>query len=305
METAEKVEYTFDVHHVTKCNFCGSFKLSGSTYASLENGQDKKEIRQYLSYLINLQRYFDNSKPTLTSEMVRLSRKSRNWPNPHQLGENLIYYLANFNNPGKYVSPTTVVVSRLLGAKTPAAMEPLTESLVNEGLLVRKDGSHAEVALTLEGWRHIDELKKGKNIDSSLVFMAMGYGDEEIDNFIDVNFGTAVLNSKLGLKLERLDSNPEAGVLDNRMQLMIKKCRLLIADVTTNNRGVYWEAGYAYGLGKPVIYTCRKEEFESEEKRPHFDIDHHQAVIWDPNHPEKAQDELKIIIQNTLFEKPH
>ena len=45
------------------------------------------------------------------------------------------------------------------------------------------------------------------------------------------------------------------------------------------NQGAYWEAGYAEGLRKPVIYTCKKSVFETE--GTHFDTNHRVHVLWD------------------------
>jgi len=38
----------------------------------------------------------------------------------------------------------------------------------------------------------------------------------------------------------------------------IKTSHFIVADFTGNNAGVYYEAGYAKGLGLPVIKTCKK-----------------------------------------------
>ena len=43
--------------------------------------------------------------------------------------------------------------------------------------------------------------------------------------------------------------------------------------------GVYFEAGYARGLGKEVIVTCKDNE-EANERR-HFDIDQLNTLFWD------------------------
>jgi nucleoside 2-deoxyribosyltransferase len=61
-----------------------------------------------------------------------------------------------------------------------------------------------------------------------------------------------------GFKLTRLDDDPKAGIIDDRLRVEIRTSRFLIADLTHENRGAYWEAGFAEGDGKPVIYTCRK-----------------------------------------------
>ncbi len=72
----------------------------------------------------------------------------------------------------------------------------------------------------------------------------------------------------------------------------------LLADLTHDNEGAYWEAGFAEGLGKPVIYTCEREKFK--EMKTHFDTNHHLTVIWDKGDPSKAAEELKATIRATL-----
>lgn len=56
----------------------------------------------------------------------------------------------------------------------------------------------------------------------------------------------------------------------------ITSCRFLVADLTSQNTGVYYEAGYAKALGKTVILTCKSTDFENV----HFDIKQTQIVVW-------------------------
>jgi nucleoside 2-deoxyribosyltransferase len=72
----------------------------------------------------------------------------------------------------------------------------------------------------------------------------------------------------------------------------------LVADLTHNNLGAYWEAGFAEGLGKPVFYTCEKGCFDS--KGTHFDVRQHYTVVWEEGKFEEAAEKLKTEIQNTL-----
>jgi nucleoside 2-deoxyribosyltransferase len=81
----------------------------------------------------------------------------------------------------------------------------------------------------------------------------------------------------------------------------IKKSRFVIADFTGNRGGVYFEAGYAMGLGKQVIWTCKEEYFNNSIKTKvtgningiesneiiidqkfdiHFDINHYNFIVW-------------------------
>ena len=54
----------------------------------------------------------------------------------------------------------------------------------------------------------------------------------------------------------------------------------MIADLTHDNNGAYWEARFAEGLGRPVIYTCRKQKWDAT--KSHFDTSHLNTIIWDP-----------------------
>jgi hypothetical protein len=56
----------------------------------------------------------------------------------------------------------------------------------------------------------------------------------------------------------------------------IRTCQFMVADFTGNKAGVYFEAGFAKGLGRPVIWTCREDDF----KKVHFDIVQFSHIIW-------------------------
>lgn len=56
----------------------------------------------------------------------------------------------------------------------------------------------------------------------------------------------------------------------------IRKSRFLVADFTGHRGGVYFEAGYALGLGIPVIWTCREDDLE----KTHFDTRQYNHVVW-------------------------
>ena len=78
-----------------------------------------------------------------------------------------------------------------------------------------------------------------------------------------------------GFDLFKSDDEPRAGLIDDQLRVDIQSSDFLIADLTHDNLGAYWEAGYAEGLGKPVIYTCEQENFWLETNpfwyQPSFD----------------------------------
>lgn len=64
--------------------------------------------------------------------------------------------------------------------------------------------------------------------------------------------------------------------IDDRILFEIKKSRFLVADLTQQKRGVYFETGYALALGIPVIWTCKSTEVSEL----HFDISHYNHLLW-------------------------
>lgn len=59
----------------------------------------------------------------------------------------------------------------------------------------------------------------------------------------------------------------------------------MVADLTGYRDGVYYEAGFAEGLGLPVIYTCHKKWLEGVPgkniEKVHFDINHKNIITWE------------------------
>lgn len=56
----------------------------------------------------------------------------------------------------------------------------------------------------------------------------------------------------------------------------IKRSKFLIADFTEQKHGVYFEAGFALGLKRPVIYMCSEKDFG----KTHFDVNHYPHIVY-------------------------
>jgi hypothetical protein len=160
-----------------------------------------------------------------------------------------------------------------------------------QGQLPAEDGA-VPYRLTFDGWERFDELRR-RAVDSHIAFMAMGYGNEYVDRAF-VDFIGAV--GQTGFALRRLDQKPKAGLIDLRMRVEIRSAKFLLADLTDENRGAYWEAGFAEGLGKKVYYTCEGSKFDRV--KTHFDTEHLLTVKWTADNMAPALDELKSAIRN-------
>ena len=71
----------------------------------------------------------------------------------------------------------------------------------------------------------------------------------------------------------------QSGVIDNYLRATIRDAAFVICDLTHDNHGAYWEAGYADALDKPVIYICEKSKFDKEQS--HFDTNHCTTIFWE------------------------
>jgi nucleoside 2-deoxyribosyltransferase len=86
--------------------------------------------------------------------------------------------------------------------------------------------------------------------------------------------------TKAGYKPYRVDAEPHSDRIDFKIISEIKNSRFLVADVTEHKLGVYFEAGYALGLGLPVIWCVRKDHLE----KVHFDTRQYNHIVWEaPN----------------------
>ncbi len=75
----------------------------------------------------------------------------------------------------------------------------------------------------------------------------------------------------------------------------IRKSRFVVADFTGQRGGVYFEAGFAMGLGIPVIWTVRNDQIE----QVHFDTRQYNHIVYDT--PEDLKQKLCNRIRATIL----
>jgi hypothetical protein len=175
----------------------------------------------------------------------------------------------------------------------------VTQYLVGEELVYfRNDaGNKPEVRITAKGWDRYEELRRSV-VESRISFMAMPFNNAKLDRVFEECFKPAV--AATGFELRRIIDQQRAGVIDDQMRVAIRRSRFTIAELTLGNNGAYWEAGFAEGLHRPVIYTCERSYFDNAETKPHFDINHCSTIIWKERELKKAAEELKACIRVTL-----
>jgi len=153
-----------------------------------------------------------------------------------------------------------------------------------------------DVDLTLDGWERYEAERRGE-ITANVGFIAMKFNDPILDPFVESVVKPAVKEG-IGYDLVDMRDIPRAGIIDNIMRTQIRDAAFVIVDLTHDNFGAYWEAGYAEGLGKPVIYICEKAKFKAA--KTHFDTNHCTTVIWSEDAGEAFAQNLISTLRNSL-----
>ena len=109
---------------------------------------------------------------------------------------------------------------------------------------------------------------------------------------------------KAGYDPVRIDQKQHVNKIDDEIIAKIRRARFIVADFTQDESGarggVYYEAGFAHGLGIPVIFTCREDCL----KEIHFDIRQYNCILWKDKDLEKLQKDLTNRIRAILEDGP-
>ena len=152
------------------------------------------------------------------------------------------------------------------------------------------------ISLSLEGWTQYEAERHGQ-LSGKDGFLALKFNEPHLDDFVKDVLKPSV-KENFGCNLYDMRDVSQAGVIDNIMRVRIRDSRFVIADLTHANQGVYWESGFAEGLGKPVIYICEASEFENI----HFDTNHCTTVKWSKDDPEAFKSEFVATLRRSLEE---
>jgi len=239
--------------------------------------------------------------PRIESKWILQVADQESLPSPADQARNLIDFLGS----QAAIPPYWVGVhNESIGGFVGNADKPLPElgdgikyiakHLERKGLVEFGDprGPPYQFRLTFDGWAQF-EANRREVQESRRAFMAMGYGATDADEAFQ-HFKQAVKSTEFDLK--RLDEGPKAGLIDLRMRVDIRTAKFVVVDLTDENRGAYWEGGFAEGAGKKVYYTCESNKFESV--KTHFDTEHLLTIKWTLEDMQTATEELKAAIRN-------
>jgi nucleoside 2-deoxyribosyltransferase/predicted RNA-binding Zn-ribbon protein involved in translation (DUF1610 family) len=152
-----------------------------------------------------------------------------------------------------------------------------------------------DTMLTPEGIKYIEEI--GKKTNSKQCFVAMWFNDGQ-NNTPNTNkaYSDSIVKAieDSGFEKYRVDKDSLSNEwIPDTIVKQIKKSKFMVADLTGNRGGVYYEAGFAEGLGMKVIYTCNEKWFNEQCNCPkcgtvsctnesvHFNLKQRKMILWD------------------------
>ena len=123
-----------------------------------------------------------------------------------------------------------------------------------------------------DGLRRLAQLRI-RAVDPDSAFVAMSFS-EELQEVYKRGIEPALLST--GFRSIRADRIEHNGKIDDRIVADIRRSFLVVADFTGHRHNVYFEAAFALGLGRHVIWMCR----DSDINEAHFDTRQYNHVVW-------------------------
>lgn len=162
---------------------------------------------------------------------------------------------------------------------TLAELNTLLEILSLRGYLNNLRGAYS---LSVVGILKLEELGSASN-GYTTGFVAMNF-DPSMNDAWTNGFEPAI--HAAGFTALRISDKDYIGGITDQIMAEIRNARFVVADYTGQKAGVYFEAGFALGLGLTVIPTCRTDEVG----KLHFDIKHLNTLLW--NEPGELAEKL-------------
>jgi len=148
----------------------------------------------------------------------------------------------------------------------------------------------AQIGLTPQGWNRIAAMEAAAP-ETRQGFVAMSF-DPSMDEAWKNGHRLAIRDA--GFEPLRVDFREHNEKICDVIVIEIRKSHFVVADVTMQRPGVYFEAGYAMGRGLPVIWCCQASDLA----HCHFDTRQYSHVVWST--PEDLRQKLTHRIQATI-----
>ena len=147
-----------------------------------------------------------------------------------------------------------------------------------------------QYTVTVNGYARVEEIVGATVGDQG--FVAMWFDPSMVEAYDN---GTEPAIQSCGYNPKIINRDPTVDKIDDAIIAEIRRSKFMVADFTHGTTGVrggvYFEAGFAMGLGIPVIFTCRHDMV----CQLHFDTRQYNHIVWTDS------DELRQRLQERIL----
>jgi hypothetical protein len=308
------------------CSRCGGFLMSSTMRCS--NPGYSEENRAYLSYRIR--RGLNDLKTDEVRDIINdpnialISLKE-------QINNFILYLLDKSKDVGSLIGLNLLEIEAIMGTNNintsditvSQSTNPVKYGGYGSAYCVLKHleekrfvdiesilpNNFINLTLTVEGFNYCEQLKKSE-VNSNVAFFAFQFPkktysdskcdkdleklDEELKEFYEE---CKLQMGSIGIKLSNpLLEDAKNGNICNRLEMEIIKSKFIVSDLSHDNPGAYWEAGFAHGMNKKVFYTCK------DGTNTHFDTSQHNTIFWDKDNIKSSASDLKDTIERSFID---
>jgi nucleoside 2-deoxyribosyltransferase len=270
------------------CPQCGDYKVTSSAYAVIKANQySDRQLSNICSWLRENPDFFINS-----GNLKSLLNNTT--PSFHERSDRFLLGLEKQTKYAGHILDFQVFWLSMAWALNYDEFKETIRYLKNMDYINDAASTSDTIRFKIDpnGWAHLDTLKK-LNQQSQQGFVAMWF-DESMRLVYDTSISVGILNA--GYKPHRVDLRQHNDKIDDEIIAQIRSSRFVLADFTDQRGGVYYEAGFAKGLGLEVIWSCREDEID----KLHFDIRQYNCITWSPDKLDEFSDKIRNRIEAVL-----
>jgi len=284
------------------CPRCGKIEITYNALNALELLEGKNAIEKYILSAYNREiSYLGSHVLKYTSLNINEIFSSISIPTTIRgKMDKLILYMGRNLEYGKYINLVPSKDYSIAYCKNDEEFYGLLEFLQEEGEIeiLASISDLQQSRLKSRGWKRYEELQSNPP-KTNHAFVAMWFGQpdrvKDMDNVFKNGIERAFKDAKTSpeykpLRIDLLEHNDP---IDQRILVEIRRSRFVVADLTGNRGGVYFEAGYALALGIQVIWMCE------EGTKVHFDVGQFPRIIW--KNENDLYEKLKKKIEGMIF----
>ncbi len=274
-----------------ECSRCGQFTISGSAEAIV----NRNNVSPSLSGWLRERNLLGIEIPMLTSDFLGALIKSLPTYGPLEKQNKLLKNIELLTTyPGREVVLIPEHEVSLAWAENEEEFKYYIKSLMDRGLIEIKNPESRSISdplypmvITVDGWEYIEQDQ------TDLASKTQGFVAMSFDASLLSIYQNAIVPAieSTGYRPYRVDSTPHLDRIDAKIIAEIKNSRFIVADVTQQKAGVYYEAGFAHGIGIPVIWCVRRDDLDNV----HFDTRQYNHILWE------TEDELKDKLHDVIL----